>query len=806
MTGRNVCKWVVVVSFCFTAAAQTGGPVGIFEAHGDVGENPKAGSIEYDSASGEYRVTGGGANLWEKVDAFQFAWKKISGDVNITADVHFVGTGKENHRKALLMIRQSLEANSPYADVALHGDGLTSLQYRTAAGADTDEVRSTINGPVRIRIERRGNQFTMRVGKPGERLTASGPVTVALEDPVYVGIGVCSHDAQVLETAVFSNVSVQAPQPRQQIRSKISIYDLADKSTRVVYTADKLFEAPNWSKDGKYLIANSGGDLYRIPVEGGEPEKIDIGAGYRCNNDHNFSPDTKLLAISCSSASSEESQVYLSALDGKPPRLMTPKAQSYFHGWSPDGKWLAFVGERDGNFNLFRVAVTGGDEQRLTSKKSYDDGPDYSPDGKWIYFNSDRSGSWDIWRMPAAGAGPDDKRAERVTSDELEDWFPHPSPDGKWLVFLSFPHGTKGHDERTNIQFRMMPLPGKKLKPGPIEKVMDLFGGQGTINVNSWSPDSKKFAFVAYEIGAPQAGQRQLRQFELKAESDAFWKLVDREAELEKVAGDFGFTEGPVWDPHGFLYVSDEEQNWIFRVFPDGRKEKVFQTGDPDGSTMDRQGRLITTASVLRAIVEVKMDGSYRMMADKYEGKRFNSPNDIVPGPDGALYFTDPTLDLPQGDKQELSFQGVFRLGEDGSLRLLTQDLKQPNGLAFSPDGKRLYVDDSETREIHVYDVAADGSLSNGRLFGKEEGPPHSGVPDGMRVDRDGNIYVTGPLGIWVWDPNGNHIGTIVVPEQPANLAWGDSDWSTLYLTATTSIYKIKTKTRGFVPYVTPGR
>ena len=787
--------------FCNAAAAQQGG-VGIFEAHGDVGENPKAGSVEYNATSGEYRVTGGGHNMWEKVDAFQFAWKKFSGDINIMADVHFIGSGKEDHRKAVLMIRQSLDANSAYADVALHGDGLTSLQYRPTAGADTEEVRSEVNGPVSIRIERRGNRFVMRVGKPGERLTAAAPVTVELQDPVYVGIGVCSHDENVLETAVFSNVSVEAPQPRAQIHSKISVYDVTEKSTRVVYTTDKLFEAPNWSRDGKQLIANSGGDLYRIPLDGGEPEKIDIGtAGYQCNNDHSFSPDERLLAISCSSASSEESQVYLTALDGKPPRLMTPKAPSYFHGWSPDGKWLAFVGERNGNFNLFRVPVTGGEEQRLTSKKSYDDGPDYSPDGNWIYFNSDRSGSWDIWRLPANGAGPDDKKAERVTSDELEDWFPHPSPDGKWLVFLSFPHGTKGHDERTNIQFRMMPLPGKKLKPGPIEKVLDLFGGQGTINVNSWSPDSKKFAFVAYEITQEQGRRRPERQFALKAESDAFWNLFDREARLDKVAGGFGFTEGPVWDPHGFLYVSDEETNWIFRLFPDGRREKVFQTGDPDGSTLDRQGRLITTASVLRAIVEVKMDGSYRMMADKYEGKKLNSPNDIVTGPDGALYFTDPTLDLVKGEKQELPFQGVFRLGDDGSLRLLTKDLKQPNGLAFSPDGKRLYIDDSATREIHVYDVAADGSVSNGRLFGKEEGPAHSGVPDGMRVDREGNIYVTGPEGIWVWDPNGHHLGTIVVPEQPANLAWGDSDWSTLYLTATTSVYKIKTKARGFVPY-----
>jgi sugar lactone lactonase YvrE/regulation of enolase protein 1 (concanavalin A-like superfamily) len=781
-------------------------PVGMFEAHGDVGENPKKGSIEFDSTRGEYRVTGGGANMWEKVDAFQFAWKRLSGDVDITADVHFLGVGKEDHRKAVLVIRQSLDAGSPYADVALHGDGLTSLQYRTTAGVDTEEVQSTVRAPVRIRIERRGNQFTMRVGKPGEELTPSGPVTVALQDPVYVGIGVCSHDAQVLETAVFSNVKIETPQQQPQIRSKVSVYDLNDKSVKVIYTADKLFEAPNWLRDGKHLLANSGGDLYRIPLDGGEPEKVNIGEGYRCNNDHGFSPDTKLLAISCESASSEDSQVYLSSLDGSAPKLMTPKAPSYFHGWSPDGKWLAFVGERDGHFNLFRVAVAGGEEQRLTSKKSYDDGPDYSPDGKWIYFNSDRSGSWDIWRMPADGAGPDDKKAERVTSDELEDWFPHPSPDGKWLVFLSFPKGTAGHDDRMKIQFRMMPLPGKKLKPGPIQVVTELFGGQGTINVNSWSPDSKKFAFVSYEILGPRTRRRPERQFELKAESDNFWKLVDRDAKLEKVAGDFGFTEGPVWDSRGFLYVSDEEQNWIFRVFPDGRREKVFQTGDPDGSTYDRSHRLITTASVLRAIVEVKMDGTYRMMADKFEGKRLNSPNDIVLGPDGALYFTDPTLDLPEGQKQELAFQGVFRLGEDGALKLLTKELHQPNGLAFSPDGKKLYVDDSATREIHVYDAGADGTLTNGRLFGKEQGPPRSGVPDGMKVDREGNVYVTGPLGIWVWDPSGNHVGTIVVPEQPANLAWGDADFGTLYLTAEKSVYRIKTKTRGFVPYEMTGQ
>jgi len=299
-----------------------------------------------------------------------------------------------------------------------------------------------------------------------------------------------------------------------------------------------------------------------------------------------------------------------------------------------------------------------------------------------------------------------------------------------------------------------------------------------------------------------EAQSRPQRQFQLKAESPQFWKLIDRRATPRKVAGAFGFTEGPVWDPRGFVFVSDEEQNKIFRVFPDGRREVAFETGDPDGSTMDRNHRLITTASVLRALVEVRADGSYKVLADKYEGKRFNSPNDVVLGPDGALYFTDPTLDLPKGEKQEIPFQGVYRLGTDGSVRLLTQELVQPNGLAFSPDGRRLYIDDSKTREIHVYDVGSNGDLRNGRLFGKEEGPPRSGVPDGMKVDLKGNLFVTGPLGIWVWDASGKHLGTIVMPQQPANLAWGDVDFRSLYITATTSVYQLKTKTRGFVPYM----
>jgi len=306
------------------------------------------------------------------------------------------------------------------------------------------------------------------------------------------------------------------------------------------------------------------------------------------------------------------------------------------------------------------------------------------------------------------------------------------------------------------------------------------------------------FFILATLPGVLRAQSAAPRSFELKAESPRFWELFTDGAKLEKIAGGFGFTEGPIWDDAGFLYVSDEKQNKLSRVFPDGRVETVLSIRDPDGNTFDKRHRLITCLSTLRAVIVVAPNGSYEMLADKFDGKKLNSPNDVVLGPDGALYFTDPTLDLPKGETQELPFQGVFRLGDDGSLTLLTRDLDQPNGLAFSPDGKRLYVDDSRRREIRVFDVGPHGELSNGRLFGKEEG--RGGVPDGMRVDAKGNVFVTGPLGVWVWDPEGHHLGTIVLPEQPANLAWGDADYGTLYFSAQTSVYRLKTKTRGFVP------
>jgi len=318
-----------------------------------------------------------------------------------------------------------------------------------------------------------------------------------------------------------------------------------------------------------------------------------------------------------------------------------------------------------------------------------------------------------------------------------------------------------------------------------------------------WQAAMLGCAFVCAAISAQaQQSTPHKRAFQLVAKTQAFWNLVPQQANLQTVGTGFGFTEGPVWDRSGFLWVSDEVLNRIFRLYPDGHREEVIALGDPDGNTYDRQHRLIDCASVLRAVIRLSPDGrSYTILAGRYQGRRFNSPNDVVLGPDGALYFTDPTLDLPQGQSQEIPFQGVYRLSREGDVRLLTKNLDQPNGLAFSPNGRYLYIDDSATMDIRVYRFHRDGSVSDGRLFGWEKEAGVKGVPDGMRLDTRGNLFVVGPGGIWVWSPTGVHLGTIELPEQPANMSWGGPRNSWLYITATTSVYRIRTSTHGYVPY-----
>jgi Tol biopolymer transport system component len=316
----------------------------------------------------------------------------------------------------------------------------------------------------------------------------------------------------VVALAVGYLVPLTPQPPRQSIayRSKITIYDLTTRSTEVIYQGDGIIEAPNWSRDGSYLLVNSGGNLHRLYLEGpgrNELRPLDLGdAGYRANNDHDLTSDGKLLAFSASTPSAVGSRVYVANADGSNVRVITPDSPSYFHGWSPDGRYVAYVARRgERNFEIYRAPIEGGAEEQLTFAGGYDDGPEYTPDGRWIYFNSNRSGKWEIWRMPADGAGPNDERAERVTEDSPEDWFPHISPDGAKIVFLSFPEGTQGHGDRMEgVTLRMTATPGENSRAADIETLLTFFGGQGSINVNSWAPDSTRFAFVQFEPAPPQ--------------------------------------------------------------------------------------------------------------------------------------------------------------------------------------------------------------------------------------------------------------------------------------------------------------
>src|SRR6267142_1956207 len=466
-------------------------PGGLFEGHGDVGAVRHAGSVEYDAAKRSYTIAGSGENMWFATDVFQFVWKKASGDVTLTADISFIGKGVNEHRKAVLMVRQSLDADSAYADVALHGSGLTSLQYRVEKGAATHEIEANVSAPKRLRIVKRGAYFSMWLtDESGEFKPAGGSTRIALKEPFYVGIGVCSHDKDVVESAVFSNVELKATAlataEQSTLYSTLEIITVASTDRRVVYVAPERFEAPNWMPDGKNLLFNRTGRIEKIAVTGGTAQIIDTDFAIRCNNDHGISPDGTQMVISDQSQEEHRSLVYIVPIGGGTPMRITQKSPSYWHVWSPDGKTLAFVGQRNEEFDIYTIPAAGGEETRLTTAKGLDDGPEYSPDGKYVYFNSERSGHMQIWRMR-----PDGSEQEQVTSDDSNDWFPHISPDGKWMVFLCFDKDVKGHPPNQNVVLRLLSLGDNKVKI-----LAKLFGGQGTINVPSWSPDSTQLAFV----------------------------------------------------------------------------------------------------------------------------------------------------------------------------------------------------------------------------------------------------------------------------------------------------------------------
>lgn len=482
-------RWSVGVILALGLGAQTGP----FPESRDVGKTGLPGRAVFDAASGGYRITGAGANIWGAEDGFHFAWKRVAGDVSITAEVQWPDTEGHAHKKAGPMLRASLDADSPHASVMVHADGLIALQFRRTKGGTTEEIRSPLKAPARVRLARHGQVISFEVARPGGPFQPGGALTVELPESVHAGLAVCSHDAARLETALFAGVELieegVVADKERVVESTLEIVDIRTGERRVVRRALEHFEAPNWTPDGRWLVYNGGGRIWKIAVEGGEPELIPTG-DVRCNNDHVLSADGRWLAIS-GSVGRDPSKIYIVPVTGGTPRLVTEKGPSYLHGWSPDMKKLVYCAQRDGEYDIYEIAAEGGAEKRLTDARGLDDGPEYSPDGRLIYFNSERTGLMRIWGMNADGT------EQRMISQgpPSADWFAHFSPDGKWIAYLSYDRSVQGHPPNKDVVIRLAEASGANPRV-----LVTLFGGQGTMNVPNWSPDSTRFAFVSYRL------------------------------------------------------------------------------------------------------------------------------------------------------------------------------------------------------------------------------------------------------------------------------------------------------------------
>jgi TolB protein len=496
---KTIVRAGIITGLLMGASLGAQSPIGVFDAHTDVGHTSRAGSVTYNPRLEQYRISGSGQNMWDTRDDFHFVWKRLTGNFILSTRAHFIGRGREAHRKIGWTIRPTLETNSPHVTAALHGDGLMSLQFRRSPGATTEEIKSTDslpNADAVIQLERRDGTYIMSVARFGDTLVTTQLSDVSLPDTVYVGLFVCAHNDSVVERGEFSNVRITIPPKtgyvpyRDYIGSNLEILDLATGNATVVHRYRGSFQAPNWTTDGKALIYAQEGRLYRFNLATRTPAVINTDFATRNNNDHVLSFDGKMLAISNHSpADSGASIVYTVPTVGGVPKRVTAKGPSYLHGWSPDGRWLVYVGERNDDFDIYKISVDGGDEIRLTTTPGLDDGPEYTPDGKYIYFNSARTGRMQIWRMR-----PDGTDQQQITNDNFNNWFPHISPDGKHVVFISFPLDVKADDHPfyKHVMIRLMPIGG-----GPTRVIAYVFGGQGTINVPSWSPDGKRLAFVS---------------------------------------------------------------------------------------------------------------------------------------------------------------------------------------------------------------------------------------------------------------------------------------------------------------------
>ena len=472
-------------------------PVGMFDHHQDVGNPKLAGSAVYYPEDQRYEISGAGANMWATSDQFHFLWKRIKGDFIIQASIEFVGDGTDPHRKIGIIARDSLTTGSRYADACVHGDILTSLQYRDKAGAETGQVVLSSYHPVNIEFQREGNKFTFSAATSGENYKSVAK-EIELNEEAYVGLFICSHREDVMEKAIFRNVRIIIPAAndftpyRDYIGSHLEVMDVETGVRKVLYSEPISLQAPNWTRDGKSLIYNAEGLMYNYELATGKITKLNTGFANQNNNDHVLSFDGKWLAISHHLGEKRTSVIYTLPITGSDnPTKITDETRghSWLHGFSPDGQKLIFTGQRNNVYDIWTIDIDSKKETQLTETETLDDGPEYSPDGKYVYFNSVRTGTMKIWRMKADGS-----EEEQVTFDEYNDWFPHLSPDGKWILYIAFPKEIDPNDHPfyKKVYLKIMPAAG-----GVPRTIAYLYGGQGSINVHSWSPDGKRIAFIS---------------------------------------------------------------------------------------------------------------------------------------------------------------------------------------------------------------------------------------------------------------------------------------------------------------------
>ncbi len=500
-------RHLLFLIFCFAvnSAMAQDKSTGTFQSGADIGNPKNPGSARYNPSDQSYSIRGSGYNIWFERDEFHYLYNKIKGDFILTANFKFEGQGTDPHRKTGWMLRASTGENSAHISAVLHGDGLTVLQWRDFDGAamldPEDEIFANGSKYEILQLERAGKTIFMRAAHPGELLETIGSYEmVNLPDEILAGPFVCSHNIDVTEQANIYNLRIDKPvgenynQTRDGVVGcRLETMNVFDGKRMVIYEKQGRFEAPNWMPDGKQLLFNMDGLLYKIPVTGGELVQLNTGSVTRNNNDHGISFNGKLLAVSSSAEGGGGSAVYILPLKGGNPRKITDETPSYWHGWAPNNKEVVYVAQRGGKniYNIYRNSIRGGKEVALTNLNpgEHVDGCEYSPDGKYIYYNGSQSGNMQLWRMKPDGTGN-----EQLTFDEYRNWFPHVSPDGKWIAFISFPADIEknGHPSYKRVMLRLMPADG-----GEARVIAYLYGGQGTINVPSWSPDSKQIAFVS---------------------------------------------------------------------------------------------------------------------------------------------------------------------------------------------------------------------------------------------------------------------------------------------------------------------